>query len=571
MSYLDYSACEERIKLQEGTLSQHMTCDMNIKSNKLNLLLHQKVVVQRMLHHETQNYVSGVTSKKSVRWNTGLLADKPGTGKSYIIASLLESRPEYVNDYGSIKQYGEDLVQIKHLNTELIYVPANVIVVPHYLIGQWSDVLNKIPNYVYKISKRVHVQNLNFNHCISGQCILLSSSFYNTFVEACKHYKFSRFIFDEADHLEISRCKTPKCHFVWFISASIVNFLFPSGAYYIKRDGQLQVKLVDGIKKTGFIKSVFYDLERKSMNLYLPMMIFRCTDDFISQSVHFPSVSKHTILCQDSVLHRILEGCLSQDILQHLNADDIKGAKEKLQGQTNASLAMMVKQQHEEQIHNQKQKLIYLKRSILPEKTKVQKVIETEIRIQQLEQKLQHILERMKDATCPICYDVCTNPVTLSCCHNVFCADCLSAQIERKLYHCSMCREPLKIGSIYSEPSSNSKFSKLQSLIQPNKKYLLFTSYDSKTIQDTFQGKVLNGNLQQMNKMIHEFNHGKKNVLILNPLHYGNGLNLEHATDIIFYHYVTPDIEEQVIGRVCRSGVNQDVTVTYLSYENERR
>ena len=331
----------------------------------------------------------------------------------------------------------------------------------------------------------------------------------------------------------------------------------------------MKIKYIDGIKKQGFIKSVFMDIERKSMNPYLKYIIFRCTDELISHSVNFPSVHKHFIPCEDSILLRVLHGCLSKDVLKFLNADDEQGAKEKLSLQTTDSLLSTITQQYETNIHNAKQKMLYLKSSILPEKKKNEKIKETETIISDLESRLSDIVSRMKQESCPICYEICKNPVTLSCCHNSFCSNCITKQFENNIFRCSFCREEITIQNIYSNPSNNSKIKNFKKLISPEKKFLIFTSYDSKLIQETFSAKLLSGNHRQIQKMIHEFNKGNLQMLILNPFHYGNGLNLECTTDIIFYHEVTKDIEEQVIGRVCRSGVSKQINVHYLQYQNE--
>ena len=41
---------------------------------------------------------------------------------------------------------------------------------------------------------------------------------------------------------------------------------------------------------------------------------------------------------------------------------------------------------------------------------------------------------------------------------------------------------------------------------------------------------------------------------MLNAQHYGSGLNLQMATDVIMYHKFNKELEEQVIGRAQRLG-----------------
>lgn len=569
MSYLDYVACEERTKILDGTIddgtSEGITC------SNLNLLVHQKLLVNKMLDYE-DNYLH-VKDHKEISTIFGVLGDKPGTGKTYVIAALLENKPQYMNTYGNVFQYGDELLQVKKTDSNLQYVPINIIVVPHYLINQWYDVFANIPNYVYKIAKKTHLYSFKLQNCIPGQCVLLSSSFYCQFSEMFHHCKFSRIIFDEADHIETPGIYKPRAHFYWFVTASMINLLFPSGEYYIKQSGHIQIKTTEGIRKRGYIKSIFTDLERKSVNSYLKHSIFRCTEDLIQQSINFPKVKKEVIVCEDPLLVRVLHGHMPKEILERLNADDIHGAKERLASQTQESLLNIITNKYTTEIHNRNQKLICLQSSILPDVAKNEKIKEETQQIEKLQNTWNSIQERIKESQCPICYDVAKTSVTLTCCHHVYCSSCISQQFERNLTSCAVCREPIKIDRIFSQTTNRTKINSLQQLLSNSKEsFLIFSSYETNEFQQlpNFKNNSIRGNVTQINKMLYDFNQGNVQYLILNPNHYGNGLNLQKAAVIVFYHKVSPDIEEQVIGRACRYGNQKEIEVKYLYYENEK-
>jgi hypothetical protein len=57
---------------------------------------------------------------------------------------------------------------------------------------------------------------------------------------------------------------------------------------------------------------------------------------------------------------------------------------------------------------------------------------------------------------------------------------------------------------------------------------------------------------------------------LLNAKNYGSGLNLQMTTDIIIYHKMSKDLENQVIGRGQRLGRTDALNVHYLYYENEK-
>ena len=65
------------------------------------------------------------------------------------------------------------------------------------------------------------------------------------------------------------------------------------------------------------------------------------------------------------------------------------------------------------------------------------------------------------------------------------------------------------------------------------------------------------------------YKNGSLNILLLNSNNFGTGLNLEMTTDIIFYHKMKKDIEQQVIGRAQRFGRPNKLNVHFLYYDNE--
>ena len=125
-------------------------------------------------------------------------------------------------------------------------------------------------------------------------------------------------------------------------------------------------------------------------------------------------------------------------------------------------------------------------------------------------------------------------------------------------------------------------FSKIDNLIKiikdkPNKKILLFSEYD-KTFENL--NEILNTNNIKhsrligsgivINNIIKKFENNEINVLMLNAINYGSGLNLQMATDIIIYHELNIVLETQVIGRAQRFGRKDELNVYYLFNENEK-
>ena len=59
--------------------------------------------------------------------------------------------------------------------------------------------------------------------------------------------------------------------------------------------------------------------------------------------------------------------------------------------------------------------------------------------------------------------------------------------------------------------------------------------------------EYLEGNEKKIEKVISGYKYGDCNILLINSLAYGAGLNLENTTDIILFHH--SDRKEQFIGR----------------------
>ena len=78
-----------------------------------------------------------------------------------------------------------------------------------------------------------------------------------------------------------------------------------------------------------------------------------------------------------------------------------------------------------------------------------------------------------------------------------------------------------------------------------------------------------NGNIDEINKSVFDYNFGNIHVLLLNSNLFGCGLNLEITTDILFLHKTPHDLQTQIIGRAQRPGRKNKLSVWFLMHENE--
>jgi hypothetical protein len=70
--------------------------------------------------------------------------------------------------------------------------------------------------------------------------------------------------------------------------------------------------------------------------------------------------------------------------------------------------------------------------------------------------------------------------------------------------------------------------------------------------------KVLNGNNYAIMKTLEWFEQPDNNLLFVDLVLYSCGLNLIHATDLVFYQRLSVEMENQLIGRAYRHGRDTD-------------
>jgi SNF2 family DNA or RNA helicase len=74
----------------------------------------------------------------------------------------------------------------------------------------------------------------------------------------------------------------------------------------------------------------------------------------------------------------------------------------------------------------------------------------------------------------------------------------------------------------------------------------------------------LRGTKEKRDNTIDLYKTGNVNVLLLNTIHSGAGLNLPETTDIIIYHHLHEYQKTQVLGRANRIGRKTNLNVHYL-------
>ena len=465
--------------------------------------------------------------------------------------------------------------------------------------------------------------------------ILVSATFWNIFALYLNRDKYTvnRVIIDECNAIKGNRMAEVRRGFTWLITSSIQSMmtssgyiwkrvLHPSGYYYNSKERT--------INSTGIIMNMIkelYDNESANYKIYL----FN-HPDYIDSSMTLPELQTILIISKDNANIQVLQGVVSHDVLQMLNAGDIAGIITKLDVAfgDESNVIEIITRKYQDDIKVKEYELrVAIENPRYNPKIESVSITNKRSAIADLKRKIACIEERIKEVeNCPICYDDFTNPAIVPCCSNKFCLNCIAASLGSKSV-CPMCRSELIMknliiisdktkaeiadahkdahtdaetqkkhsvanasGNMYSarleelriRAPESSKYENMDKIFALNtentvRKYLIFTEYES-TLNSKITGILdkyglsyarIRGTSTSISCMVETYRQSddKINVLLINSKYFGSGLNLENTSDIIILHKMQSDIEMQVIGRAHRYGRKESLRVWKLYYQNE--
>jgi SNF2 family DNA or RNA helicase len=182
---------------------------------------------------------------------------------------------------------------------------------------------------------------------------------------------------------------------------------------------------------------------------------------------------------------------------------------------------------------------------------------------------------------CSICYEKVFKPVVEPACQNVFCGSCLFIWLLKK-GSWPLCRKFIAYDElIYVGPEEKSEI--VQSLpnkeevclqiIKPDKRVIIFSNQDD-TIEpirnflrnNRIKFVEIRGSVDTRTKNLEQFRTGQVNVVFLNSYNDSAGVNLQEATDLIFYHSLSDTAKSHILTRANRIGRKEELTVHSLVY-----
>lgn len=479
---------------------------------------------------------------EGLRHGVGVMADLPGSGKSYVVLSI---------------------VLLDNKST-------NILVVPQNIHGQWAQAIGAFCNIrwaSYVSYEDVSSLYFNNNALYGKQLVLTTPLYFDVISAALDGRKVDRVFIDEIDSVEFMVRKRPNA-FLWLVSAS-------------------------------FDKSSLERLGLKLSDEEISSITCRCKEEFVRSSFPLSDPVTTTLVCKNVYIDHILHGMVTEDEYAAINALDFSAMKKRF----NTRPAINEKEALQYLVGDLADTVAHCTTSIEDLKRSLGLCVtdrEREAVLAQIEDqkkelakadgRLQCIRERIVDnSMCLICYDDVVSKTVTACCKQVYCFRCITSWLDRR-DTCPYCRtNEFEIVTIEEgaapeppakpEPSQKTKVETFKGLFENGlgSKIIVFSDY-----RKIFKavGEVLDelgvshieldgGSIGAIDRDVAAYKSGSARVLMTNSSLYGCGMNLENTTDIVLMHRTKDKMYEQVVGRAQRPGRTAPLRIWRLFHENE--
>ena len=527
----------------------------------------------------------------------GILADKVGAGKTLTILGLAASGPPS-RSY-MLKKVPEGILRIRYRPNP---IKATLVVVPHGLFEQWLefvrddteldcisltntrdfwqfyDLPEEEPKTIKAFRELAPSVNRQFvqERLEHADLVLVNAKRQLEWNAVFGQYHWPRVVYEEIHQMRVPRPLLVSANFRWCISADPMDC------------GQLCYNAVAALQIGGYTSNP-------------ESMYVRSLDSFVDSSMTTVDCDVLYILAKAAVILDALEGFIPEEVVHMINAGNVEEAMHMAAPVADSHeniLAAMVRG-IDDQIKEAEASLrLYYEKGYSIEAND-RKTLETTILISGLRTRQESIRERIQSATheaCMICADDMIMPTVMTCCQTVYCFRCVQECVNRH-QRCPMCRadatqesyqvmieqgEPETPVSITPDFGQLKKDEILYHLLchiratDPDPRILVFSDY-TETL-DRVAGhsaraymscSPLRGNPKTIASTLRKFKSGAVHVLTLNSKAMGSGLNLQMANYVIMMHRMTPELENQVIGRAQRFGRARRLVVLYVLLPNE--
>jgi len=578
------------------------------KHSGISLFPHQKAALYRCKQLEKKDIQIKSPNMMNIKTSMGILADKPGSGKSYVVLSLIASdvqdRSDSDQDHTQ-RGYQYTLcnskinVQIRRESFQK-YIDTNFIVVSPTTVDQWKQYVRdiippQIPSFV-ATNKREF--DSFFTDMDRYKLVVLTWNTYKMYISememlySSEDFIARRVVYDDIDVMPV--LPSLKSFFYWYISSTTENIYHPFGN---------NSRFISGILNYTFVKQDLVNLHRycygdnSTHTLDASPFIVKNHAHFVDKSMQFLPIEENYIECsqalhQDHVRTYIQMGEIDKamrvfDINRHMTLIEIKKQMTRPH-----EACLLLKQEEEDEFLSDNHHII----SEFVGQTRYQFECEKEAILR----KIDVINERIDDDDiCQICFEPFHTRCILKCCQKSFCAKCLLQWLCMR-NACPLCKVNIFPSSdifvekpdednchvssggthAHSIHPENTKIVNLENVLRylrrkGDAKIIVgypvphHHSYLMPFINAQMSIEYLKGNRNTVNKTLQNFKNRSDVALFMSKNFFGAGLNLECATDVILFHKLHNDIEKQIIGRAQRMGRQSPLRVWYILHDTE--
>ena len=593
---------------------------------KVPLKPHQLAMINAMQEKEN-NSINGFTINGETHYSQfAILGDKVGSGKTLMtlgFISAMKSAPprttfSKINEYSQTTFWSKKPVYGAECSGNIL------IIVPHTLYHQWKFAIQQQTTLSFlEVRTQKAFEKPDFLENIKNRDItLMSNTIIRPFLSTNERrtIQWSRVIFDEVDSIHFtSTVPMPQANFYWLISATWQNFIF-QGLYIYMNEAYLARRAQAGINSELLailqqdqitngnnyysrydIKSASFFNEFLSKHHSRGHIVLRTTDAFMEKSWKSPPITETRIDCEAPIQHRIVAQFVGPEIQELLHAGDIQGALEKL-GVSNTSQSSLVTalcDTREKELDRLEKTLVF-KESIeyATPQAKELAIQSLKSKIQSLKEQIESLKQRVmnvNEEVCAICFEDPKNPTLVVCCSRLFCGACIIQCLQRAS-SCPMCRSALDFQKLRhidlkaTVSEDDKKENVIVKAVKPTKKdalfklitetkggrFLIFNRFDNpfyeieeKLLEKGVRVASVRGNKDHVSSILKQFEKGDIQVLLMNSMQAGAGMDLKSATHIVLMHVMKKEEEKQIVGRAIRLGRTEPLNLVRLLHDNE--
>lgn len=440
----------------------------------------------------------------------GILADKPGAGKSYTVMEVLltPDLPAATEVHHQVTAHMSYRTSAESVTSP---APVSVLVFPHNLAKQWEGILEtRVPPNRLVVLSRLSALG-KAKDCIDSAAgipgapvmgppteiqggaaagttpgtivpmvIATTATNFPLVLDhlSSRRVTVLRIVFDEADSIRLTKCSGhyTAARFHWFVTASPHNLF---GVPYDHTAGRVEYRHATGATfhalshgfpnvHSAYVRDFFSyaSADTAVVQNCLCAVTVMSDDAFVEASFNVPLPESTDVVCRSDQGSLLLNGIVNRSVIDRLNAGDVRGALATLNpacvsSETNVVSVAAAGLQNA--LTNLKAQLLYTDSRVYSDasaRDAARARIDGRIRSTTLQ--IENLEKRIREAdVCPICYeDLVDNKTVVPCCSNSFCLRCITKWLvadgsipaisarSRPNGTCPMCKAPLAAGML---------------------------------------------------------------------------------------------------------------------------